>query len=274
MPHWWHWVIHGFAVPLVSALIWIFGLPPVLRAVAAYHERTQNETRKAIFAATEARTLSSAEALSMRQVIIKQRGEWQSEKAEVLQSLENLVKRLDDANATVQANLTRDQERANEIESLKGEIANLKAPPPQTPFNFSGKPTKEKAAALGLKLLEREPASPPIISFDGFPVSWPWNPPENRRLNIPHKRLIEHPLDEETIWGMYYLLKRYPSGSPSQAVVDWVAVFRHLGAKNPDALINHLLLHGMLSGNFHAPTFSIQQITAIHWLRSVGFKEA
>lgn len=273
MPEWWHWGVHGLGIPLVSALIWIYGLPPVLRAVAAFHERTQNETRKAIFEATEARTLSSDEALSMRQVMIKQRAEWLSEKAEVLQSLENLVKKLDEANATVHANLKRDQERTNEIEALKSEIARLQAPPKPTPFDFSGKPTKEKAAALGLQLLGREPAAPSTISFDGFPVSWPWNPPENRLLNIPHKSLIKHPLDEETIWGMYYLVKHYPGGSNRRTVAEWASSFRESGAKRPDALINLLLLHGVLSGSYEAPEFSAHQVAAVLWLKSIGFKE-
>jgi len=274
MPEWVDWGIHGFLIPIAFALLWIYILPPALRTVAAYHESSQNKTREAIFTATEARTLSAEEALNLRQVMVKQRAEWQSEKAEIVQSLENFVKKLESANEGLQAANAREQGLAKEVASLKKEIEKLKEPPPRTPYNFAGKPTKEKAAALGLQLLNRNPISPSSISFDGFPVNWPWMPTEHSRFNIPHKRLIEHPLDEEAIWGMFYLLRKYRGGgSPPQAANEWAEVFRDAGAKRPDALVRHLLLHGVLSGNYEAPEFSAQQTSSIRWLQQVGFKE-
>ncbi|RLJ40543.1 hypothetical protein [Acidovorax sp. 106] len=90
------WLIHGSLIPLGIALTWIYLLPPLLRRIAADHEKNLNRTRDAIFSATEVRTLSSEEALHLRSVMIKQRAEWQTEKAETVQSLENFAKRTEE----------------------------------------------------------------------------------------------------------------------------------------------------------------------------------
>lgn len=271
MVGWWTWPVHGLLIPLASALVWIYILPPVLRKVAASHERSQNTTREAIFTATEARTLSVEEALSMRQIMVKQRAEWQIEKAATAQSLENLVQQVDHANSALAKAKEMAEAMEHEAKDLRLQIEKLKAPPAPVPFNFDGQPTNEKAQALGLHLLGKPPLTNPQVVFDGLPVSWPWQAHDNCKINIPHLRLLAHPLDEETVWGMFQVQEAYPNGT-TQSRAQWTAWLHATGAQRPEAVMKRLWMHGTFTGNVENPQF--QDASPIRWLRQVGFKLA
>lgn len=270
MPHWRDWLIHGIAIPLASSLFWIYVLPPLLRRIASDHEKNQNLNREAIFTITEARTLSSEEAFRLREVMIKQRAEWQAEKAETLQSLENYsnkqeitLKELDEAKKTIDI-------QTKEIEELKKQIEKLNAPPPRKQFDFHQKTTEEKARALGLKIKYKNSENPDLVTFDNKSISWPWHPSEYQKFDIQYNHYIKYPIDEMTIAGVIFLInnKHAPIKQPTSS---WAHFFMIAGFQNSEELVEKLLIHGFLSGTTSNPDISQNCMSFGIWLKSIGF---
>ena len=264
MPHWWNWAWHGFLVPAISALAWIYLLPPLLRKVASDHEKHQNQTRDAIFAATESRTLSADEALTLRSVMVKQRAEWHTEKAETVASLEGM-KKVNESQSVTLASYER------KISELEAALEKLKTPPPPKPFDYSGKPTKDKARACGVVLHERSLRAPPLIAFDGQFVEWPWAPRPEHAINIPNDRFAKAQIGEETVLAMFHLQEITRKGARDRTLVQWADALQDIGISRPEEQVVTLLNLGILHGNRDVPSFPLQSDTNVSWLRNVGF---
>lgn len=266
MPHWLDWALHGVAIPLGIALLWIYAIPPILRAVATHHERTSNKTRAAIFQVTDTRILSEEEALGMRGVMLKKHAEWISEKAATMQSLENYERTTESLAAQLE------NARAN-VTSLMAENEALRKPPPREQFDFSGKETFEKATALGLQLAQSDQMVEPLMLFDGKVVNWPWAPSALQRFDIPKEATINGGMSEEALYGMFCLAKSKPAGS-LQSRRQWATDLKEYGCSRPEELVQTLFSHGFLSGSNNEPELDVEGRNFVNWLLALGFSRA
>lgn len=263
MVHWYDWLIHGYVVPSAFALFWIFAMPPVLRKFAARHEQNVSRTRDEIFSYTNQQTLTPDEALTLRSTMVRQRADWQTEKAAIVTSLETIV-------STDQAKDTRIQQLSNEVTGLKSEIEQLKAPPPQKPFEFVGKATQEKAEQLGIRLVGASSPSA-FVTFDNAMVDWPWRPTENQKINIPHSQLINEPLYQAVLQGVLVLT------SPSSTLIHGTEeeVIKHLSRHKVQMAretFMHLRQLAVFQANRGQFTLSQAGHSLSRWLREVGFR--
>nr|WP_296015942.1 hypothetical protein [uncultured Acidovorax sp.] len=265
MPHWWDWALHGSIAPLLAALGWIYLLPPVLRKVATYHEKTLNLNREALFQVIETRTLSTQEALEMRSIMIKQRAEWQEEKANTVQSLENLRKAAEDREATI-ASLQ------SQLADANTEIEKLQTPPPRQKFDFHNQTASVKAHHFGIRLSQPADSSE-LVLFDGQRVLWPWAPSEHQQFEFPVQDVFLAYATEETVFSMLALAQH--GIRHGKAVDQWGEVLRQLGVSHPDEQVQTLLLHGFLKRtvqggpylyNLHEPGVQFGK-----WLGQIGF---
>ena len=265
MTEWWHWLLHGTTIPLAAALFWIYVLPPALRKIATDHEKMSNLNREALFQVAETRTLSVQEALEMRAIMIKQRAEWQQEKAETAQSLENLQKAGEKREATIAA-------LKNELEEAQAEITKLKAPPPREKFDYHKQDTGVKAHHFGIRLTQPSHASTPLVLYDDQPVLWPWTPSDHQQFEFPVKGLFLSHAGEETIFSMLALAQH--GSRHGKAIDSWTSVLRSLGVARPDEQVQTLVVHGFLRNiptngsvyELHEPGMQFAR-----WLRQIGF---
>lgn len=173
----WMWAIHGLAIPLFIAGIWIFALPLVLRKVAVFHERQLNKTRGELITAMESAPISAEDRSQMWAKFHKERKAWSEEREELLKAVAQL-----ETQATV---LT-----AEPIPTVSP------ANDPALPFNPPTRRAQEnnesklfaldpsqRAMALNLSMAKdvRENGPEPRITFVGRAVRWPWL--------VPHRGL-------------------------------------------------------------------------------------
>lgn len=276
MPTRWVWFWHGYFWPTCFALAWIYVLPPLLRKIAADHEKNLNRNREAIFSITEARTLSVDEAMYMRQVMLKQRAEWQTEKADNLQALENYSRKIEEVNEEMTALRKSISTKDHEITQLQKEIQELKAPPPPVPFNFSGQTTEAKASAIGLRFdtLPSPEKEPSLVQFDGKNVQWPWMPTEGNKINIPNDRFTDKPIDEIVLCAMLFLGENYASSPSRKPLPAWAQYLRNAGFQRCESIIRTLYHSGILQGNSDSPELPPHSVSFIQWLRIIGFSRS
>lgn len=147
MVSWRDWAIHGYLVPAIGALLWIFVLPPVLARIAAKHERNRSFQKSLVYNATSERVLSIEEAAALRQHVIEQRGKLLNERERRTKALEDLVMENNEQ-------LSRISALSSEVRNQAMELERLKAPPPQPPILFNKLSVTEAAKALGLELAD------------------------------------------------------------------------------------------------------------------------
>lgn len=266
MPRWQDWAVHGGFIPLAIALAWIYALPPILRRVAAHHERAANKTRSAIYQVTETRTLSAEDALEMRVVMLKKHAEWIAEKATTMQSLET-YERATEA-------LTAELESARAaVTNLKADIEALKRPPPREKFDFAGKETLEKAHALGLQLFRGTQTVEPLVLFDGNELQWPWSPSDEQRFELPSDATFRGSMSEETLYAMFCLAGSTPAGS-LKSRHQWARELKDYGCSRPEEIVQSLYSHSFLSGSSNEPELTVNGRNFVNWLIALGFLRA
>lgn len=266
MVHWWHWVVHGTLVPLLAALLWIYVLPPLLRKVAAHHEKHTNLTREALFQITETRTLSEEEAAEMRSVMLRQRSEWHRDKIETKQSLEDYERKVSEKLDQVQA-------LEKQLHAQKEELDRLKAPPPRQKADFSDKRPNETAIILGIQFSSHPNTDPPLILFDGRRILWPWNPSVEQAFDLPSTATMRGQLSEETMLAMFSLSSNALPGS-QMSLANWAENLKGHGIARPAEQIQMLYHHGFLNGLAGEPKLTSEGVQFASWLRGIGFHHA
>ncbi len=263
MVHWWHWAVHGTVVPLLAALLWIYALPPLLRRVAAHHEKHTNLTREALFQITETRTISEDEASEMRSVMLRQRAEWRRDKIETKQSLE-------DYERTVSEKLDRVQALEKQLQAQKEELEKLKAPPPPQKADFADMGATEIARTLGVYFQSQPSSDPPLILFHGNSIQWPWNPSVEQAFHLPAAATMRGQLSEETMLAMLALSSNVQPGS-QMSRTNWAESLKGHGIARPSEQVQMLYQHGFLTGLAIEPKLASEGPTFARWLRLIGF---
>lgn len=266
MVHWWHWVVHGTLVPLVAALLWIYVLPPLLRRVAAHHEKHTNLTREALFQISGTRTLSEEEASEMRSVMLRQRAEWRRDKLETKQSLE-------DYERTISEKLAQVETLENEIQAQREELEHLKAPPPRQKASFFDKEPAEVAQILGIHFLAQPGGEPPLILFYEKSIQWPWNPSPEQAFDLPEAATMRGQLSEESMLAMFVLSANVKPGT-QMSRANWTASLTGQGIARTGEQIQTLYQHGFLSGASAEPRLTSEGIRFAKWLGDIGFHHA
>lgn len=263
MVHWWHWVVHGTLVPLVAALLWIYVLPPLLRRVAAHHEKHTNLTREALFQISGTRTLSEEEASEMRSVMLRQRAEWRKDKLETKQSLE-------DYERTISEKLAQVETLEHQIQAQREELEHLKAPPPRQKAHLFDQEPEQVARILGFRFLFAPTAEPPLILFHDKPIQWPWNPSPEQTFDLPEGATMRGQLSEESMLAMFVLAANVNSGS-QMSRSGWTSRLTGHGISRTSEQIQTLYQHGFLSGTFAEPRMTSEGLHFAKWLRGIGF---
>jgi hypothetical protein len=266
MVHWWHWAVHGTLVPLLAALLWIYVLPPLLRKVAAHHEKHTNLTREALFQITGTRTLSEEEASEMRSVMLRQRAEWHKDKIETKQSLEDYERmvreKLDQVNAL-----------EKQLQAQKDELEKLKAPPPRQKTDLDGKGPSEIAKIFGIQFPEHPSSDQPLILFKEKPILWPWHPSDDQTFELPAMATMRGQLSEETMLAMFTLTLNVKPGS-QMSCTNWAESLKGYGIARTDEQVRTLYKHGFLSGLAAEPKLLPAGVQFVRWLRDIGFRPA
>ena len=94
MPSWSDWLIHGYIVPLLFALVWVFALPVAFRRVMVFHRSQAAKTAKAVMLAEEQIPISNEEANKIRLRLRALSSEWEQERAIYLRQNEELSERI------------------------------------------------------------------------------------------------------------------------------------------------------------------------------------
>ena len=160
------WWIHGMAVPLLIACLWIFALPRLLRTVALFHAREGHLTKAAMLQSTESEPISAAERTEMWSQMRRRQNAWETERAE-------LLKVIGDFQNQERNTIARSPD--TQPEALKPQDQHLT--PPEFDGNISDEDAISRAKILGLDLsfhLASEGLKIPRIDFYDYPISWPW----------------------------------------------------------------------------------------------------
>lgn len=262
MPNRLDWLVHGYLVPLAAALVWIYLLPPILRRVAAHHEKSRNAAVDAVYSATSTRTLSEDEALKLRVLVLQQRAEWLSEKSSVSASLQNLTEQ-NEIQRTQIASLSKHIEEKNE------ELRKLREPAPKKPFDFAGRDRNEKMRALGLTAPLPSSTRTSMVLFDGAEVEWPWRPSQEALFNLRTDYLAGHSLDDQTLAAMFNLSSMQPMTRDG-----CIGRLRNAGFSDPELRFNTVRSLGVFnqSGDDFSAGPRLKQ--SVQLLQAVGFQRS
>lgn len=88
------WVIHGYLIPLGSALAWVFVLPFVFRKAIVFHREQAAKTAKAVMIADGSQPINAEEANKLRLKIRESIEEWEKERAVYLKQVDELSERI------------------------------------------------------------------------------------------------------------------------------------------------------------------------------------
>jgi hypothetical protein len=186
MATWWAWALHGFAIPLLFAIIWIYILPPLLREVALHHERQANTTRTGMLEVLGQTPLTEDDRVKLLEQIRKERKAWVEERAELVNAAEQALRERTPTNISTLPTSSTPLPPPPESRSTPDEKVELNSSSTATPPSRSSDPPnaddffdegpKEKAKLLGLRLGEMLEARPgaPTVTFNGYEIRWPW----------------------------------------------------------------------------------------------------
>lgn len=272
MPNWFDWLLHGLILPLISALLWIYVFPPILRIVALYHQRSQHATRVFIFRGSRTKTLSNDEALHLRTTMASQRAKWQKEKAESALALEEYISTQKQTSEALQKEKEESAKKLTQITELETQIEELRDPLPEK-FDFHNKSTQEKSAALGLNLQDTavRTSSPHQVLFDNKSISWPWDPKKHQKSKIAYQQLVKHPASEDVIGILLHLESDYIPNTETKKA-DWIEIFSAAGFAKPNELYRYAIIHGILAGDFDRIIFTKSAAVQAVWLKDLGFE--
>lgn len=273
MPHWYDWAIHCYLVPAVFAIVWIYVLPPILRKVAAHHEKNISRNREAIFSVTETRLLSTEEAMHMRQVILKQRAEWLAEKYTHSQALETYAKQFKESSQEIEEKIKKISELKRENEDLLNQISDLKIKKLE-PFEFKGKTTQDKANALDIEFppKDKQFQTAALVTFDGHRIQWPWVISEKNKINLPYEKMLDFPIDQQTFNAMLFINNNYSNESEPHSI-NWKNRLFMAGFDNPEEILRKLIISGYFLEEKEKLIIIPEANSQINWLENIGFSQ-
>jgi len=174
------WGIHGLAVPLLFAVVWIFALPKLLRSVAIFHAHQSHITKEEMLEAGENEPISAAERTEMWAQMRKRQKSWDVERNELLKVIEDFQSKqqMSTLEPSPQAPDTPAQTEVVPPASTATDTPpEPNAPPFPPPLSHESIEIWKKSALLGFKLATQgDPINfqRPRIDFNDRVVVWPW----------------------------------------------------------------------------------------------------
>lgn len=94
MPAWSDWLVHGYLIPLVFALTWVFVFPSLFRRVMVFHRKQAAKTARAVMIADGIQPISAEEASQLRLRMRELGEDWSQERATYLKQNDELSQRI------------------------------------------------------------------------------------------------------------------------------------------------------------------------------------
>lgn len=268
MPKWTDWALHGYVIPGIIALVWIYIFPYILHPIALFHEKKLNENRKNMYEASEKRVLTQEDADTLRSHILDQRLKIQEEREKILKTQEEHINSIAELKSEktnietkLEASAAANEESSREFNDLEIRYSALEkrynekdAPEYEIEKEsniYSSEGKKEIIEKIGLS----RNASDVFTMIPEFSVRGPYNHitwPGRSKHHIKFQDTTilkaNRPFDDEMVAAALIfaeLLKKENQNIPSKKVPDLVKILETHGLKRPDYAIYQLSLHGV-----------------------------
>jgi hypothetical protein len=265
MPHWHDWAVHGYLIPALIALCWIYIFPYVLQPIAIHHEKQLNKNRKKLLEATEQRTLKEEDAQTLREHVINEISRTQEIREKTFKTLDeniNTITKLTSDLANKNESLLEKQQENKNLEAEKtlyekqyelyeGYFNGTKKPDPEHFMEESFTSPKGKGYMYALGILNLINSSPKYLPKVSFAVSSSKNTvtwPAITKTDIFYQevRILKAniPFDDEMIGYAFMLNNKKFKDVPVNQVIT--AISKSHGITRKDYALHQLCLHELV----------------------------
>lgn len=282
------WLLNGLFLPCLSAVVWIYALPPVFRTISTHHEKQKNSSNEALLQVSGARAISEGEAVKIRSTILSQRKKWADEKSDIVKSLEDITTSNIDllrSNSELQSQILKDSnnfsmelakkdalfakskaEFDRQLESKDNEIRELKKPPQPAYEKLN---SQEKAKAIGLRIRDNKTSNSSLVTFENLQVAWPWKLNEFANARVGFQVTARgHIVTEEMVAAMLAIplaLNKWPES----AVVELLSIANVPNPGQSLTLVRELNIFSFVGGEL---ALGNGGLSILRKIRELGFQ--